>query len=279
MSKIVIHRKHMLRVAVLLALGTTVSAVYAATSNNNFTMLDTTGSTVGGTNDVVFSWDGSLNTNPATAVSNATLSSATPFFGLNWTAHNVKIYGPGTYTLSTVDTLGSADCPGAQTCVSAGDYNVTVAPGQIMAHMKFAWGATQGIDVVDVWETGNWTILNPSDSIFTGPGGTYSGPSYSRTSIDWNADGNAGAGMIDGPFSASGGFSANFNVSVVGGEGIPEIPVETQLTTTEPSTAGGGCSINSMPSSAMERADWWIVVGFLAWLGAIRRQFSRQTLS
>lgn len=192
------------------------AAQAVSTVNNNFTMLDSAGSLVGGTNNVVFSWDGTFNTDPTTAVSNATLSSSTPFFGLNWTAYNVKIYGSGTYSLSTADLLGSPDCPYVGlTCASGGNYNVTVGPDQTMVHMKFGWGSTQGIDVVNVWEAGSWTSLNPGNPIFSGQGGangTYIGPYYQLTSTDWDGNGIAGAAMIDGPFQ---GFNANFNVNAV----------------------------------------------------------------
>ena len=207
-------KRSILATAVVLSLGAG-AAQAATTTNNNFTMLDSAGMLVGGTNSVVFTWDGTLNTDPNTAVSNASLVSSAPFFGLSWTAHNVKLYGAGSYTLSTADVLGSADCPTMANCVSGGSYNVTVAPGQVMAHMKFAWGATQGIDVVNVWEAGDWTSLNPGNPIFTGQGGangTYIGPYYQLTSIDWDGNGIAGAAMIDGPFQ---GFNANFNVNAV----------------------------------------------------------------
>jgi hypothetical protein len=244
-------------------------------------MLDPTGAGVGGANDVIFNWNGSLNTDPLTAVSNATITSATPFFGQNWTAYQVKIYGPGSYTISTEDHLGGPGCPDlGKACAGAGaigsginepgTYNVNVGAGEIMAHMKFDWGVTQGIDVINVWRTGNWTTLN-SSPIFTGPGGTYSGPSYSRVSTDWDSNSIAGIGMVDGPFI---NFSANFNVSVAGGEGIPEPPVETKIHASTPGTAG--CSLSASPVDAMERADWWLVAGFLAWLGAIRLRHRRQ---
>ena len=57
-----------------------------------------------------------------------------------------------------------------------------------------------------------WTTLNAGNPIFTGRGGTYSGPTYSWVSTDWDGDSIAGGSMIDGPFK---GFNANFNVNVV----------------------------------------------------------------
>lgn len=206
-------KKSILATAVVLTLGAgTVQA--ATTFNNNFTMLDSAGELVGGTNKVDFIWDGTFNNDVNTAVVNAALSSSTPFFGLNWTAYNVKIYGSGTYSISTADTLGSSDCPYVGlTCVSGGNYNVTVGVNQTMVHMKFGWGSTQGIDVVNVWQPGSWTGLNPDDPIFTGGGGgVYTGPVYSLVSTDWDANGIAGVAMIDGPFT---GFNANFNVNAV----------------------------------------------------------------
>jgi hypothetical protein len=290
-KKEIIHRKQLLRAAVLLALGTaTTSAVYAAvTANNaNFTMLAGAGGTVGGANDVAFIWDGTLNDDPATAVSNASIESITPtaFFGLNWTAYNVKIYGPGSYTISTTDVAGSADCPyGLTTCASGlTDYSVNVSAGQIMAHMKFAYGNTEGIDVINVWVPGDWTALNPNtirdNTIFTGPEGTYSGPVYGLVSTDWNGDNIAGGGMVDGPFP---GFNANFNVNAGGAVTLtcpPNCPPpETQITTPEPSTASGCSMTGSSPSSVTQGADWWIVAGFLTWLGVLRMRVKRKTKS
>ncbi|BAV33870.1 hypothetical protein SCL_1565 [Sulfuricaulis limicola] len=201
--------------AAVVILGLSAGTVHAATTyNNNFTMLDGGGGMVGGTNDVVFTWDGSFNTDPNTAVSNASISSTTPFFGINWTAYNVKIYGPGTYTISTADTAGGTGCPTVlqANCASGGNYNVTADASQVMVHMKFAWGSTEGIDVVNVWQSGSWTSLNPGNPIFKGANGTYIGPIYNLVSTDWDGDGIAGGGMIDGPFQ---GFNANFNVNAV----------------------------------------------------------------
>jgi len=206
--------------AVIASVGTGITQA-ATTINNNFTVLDEFGNTQGGANDITFTWDGTLNTDPATAVSNATITSARPtnFFAITWTAYDVKIYGPGSYTLSTADTQGSAGCPhGLTLCASGGDYFVTVPTGAIMVQLKWAWGATDGIDVVNVWKPGSWTIFNPTNAIYAGDfnngggGGIYTGPTYDLVSTDWDGDGKAGAGMIDGPFP---GYSANFSVNAV----------------------------------------------------------------
>lgn len=238
-----------------------------ASTGNNFTMLDPTGAIVGGTNDVTFTWDGTLNTTfqDNGAGTNATLASSAPFFGQQWQAYNVSIYGPGTYTISTADIAGSADCPFGLNCVSGGDYTVTVGPNQIMAHIKFAWGATEGIDVVNVWEAGQ--AFAPS-VMFTDPPRTaapWSGNAdtfWAFMSSDWDGNAINGGGMIDGPFS---GFNANFNVVAVSAGDIPPPPDRSigAVTIEDPSFGGGAA------------AGWWTLAGLLGLLGMRRRAMGR----
>ena len=283
MSKREIITKRKLNTAMLLAVGTVSSPLYAAVtaSNSNFTMLSPAGASVtGGANDVAFTWDGTLNTSTAIAVSNATLTSNTPFFGLPWTAYNVKVYGPGTYTVSTADAVGGSGCPtvvNPANCASAGNYNVTVNPGQIMAHMKFAYGSTEGIDVINVWVPGDWTTLN-GNLIYTQTPqgrGVYTGPIYSLVSIDGDGDNVPGAQMLDGPFQ---GFNANFSVNAGGNVASPPPCVDFTICPSDiidapsPNT---GCAISPSAVNALERADWGLLAGFLAWLGAIRMRFKR----
>ncbi len=202
----------MLFVAVLFLTGMAAQAFAATVSSvhNNFTMLDGTvgDPPTGGTNDVVFTWDGSKKTSVAVSgqVSNASFSSITPFFGVNWTAHDLAIYGPGTYTVY-------ADCPaGSPGCGAGGPITFTVASGQLAAHMLFDWGGNNDIDVVDVWAPN--AVFGPSP-LFTGPDGGTADPVtvWSFMSTDWNSDGINGYPMVDGPFL---GFSANFNVKIAG---------------------------------------------------------------
>lgn len=215
-------------VAISLILGLGIGVVHAApitTTGNNFTLLDSINGFTGGTNDVTFTWDGTYNTNPATAVSNATLSSITPFFSSNWAAYDIKVYGPGSYTLSSDDTLGSAGCPYIANCMTGGgNYNVTVGPDQVMAHMKFAWSSSQGIDVVNIWDYQQMSsriyagmIDTDGDGIPDRNVGGNPSTAWDGMSTDWNGDGINGGGMIDGPFV---GFNANFNVM-----GVHPIPV------------------------------------------------------
>jgi len=118
-----------------------------------------------------------------TAAGTFTLASTDTFFGLNWSTTGGMLFGPGTYSHSTVDPA-----PG----VSGGTYNFTVGANQMGGVVDFAWGGTTGIDVVMVWDVAT------------------SGGMTTYTSTDWNGDGILGAGMLDGPFPM---FSANFNMA------------------------------------------------------------------
>lgn len=169
-------KKTVLAAALLAVAGVANAAPVAFTAPGNFTMYDPMGSIVGNFNDITGFVDYSAGT--------FGVASTSPFFGLPWTASGGTMFGPGSYTISTVDPA-----PG----VSGGSYNVTVGAGQMGGHIDFAWGTTTGIDVLMVWNVvdnmnGTWTF----------------------TSVDTNADADSipGTQMIDGPFPM---FSANFS--------------------------------------------------------------------
>lgn len=154
-------------IASALALGLGFGAAQAAPMTSaTFTMLDGTGGTVG------------VDTTVTGDIGGGTwaVASTTPFFGQQWTAHSGTTFGPGTYTIDTIQ---------------GGTYTVTVGAGQVGGHILFNWGVSSDIDVVNVWDV---TDLG--------------GGSFSYFSTDWNGDGIRGAGMIDGPFQ---GFNANFD--------------------------------------------------------------------
>jgi hypothetical protein len=251
-------------------------------SGNNFTMLDPGGGITGGTNDVEFFWDQQYNTSTSDAVTPATahmrLSSVTPFFQFNWTAHHIRVFGPGTYTIDTTCTVaqleaGTANCNNPlETGQTQQYYTFTVGANQIGAHMLFDWNVSTNIDVVDIWD--QTAMFSPS-LLYAGPVGSNSTDTvWDLMSSDWDGDSQNGAAMIDGPFK---GFKANFNVNFTGT--LSPDDYTPTVNVTEP-TGGGGCSISAKPSNdGVGRGDWWIVAGFLAWLGAIRRRFRRQTQS
>jgi len=152
-----------------------VMGAATAASAATFTMYDPTGAVNGVDTGVTLTSD--------VGASTWGVSSPNVFFGLHWTASGGTLYGPGTYT---VDVNGDgADAPAGANLVT-----FTVPAGHIGGNIDFAWGATTGIDVFNVWDA-------------TG------------TSTDIDGDGTPGLGMVDGPFP---GFSANFEPGPV----VPE---------------------------------------------------------
>lgn len=189
------------------------------TTGNNFSMVGATGGSTGGNNDTVFSWDGTFKSTVANDNSfNATLSSVSKFGGYSWVAHNVNIYGPGSYTFDTGAPTGAAS-----TATAAPDYNMTVGAGQVGAHMLFDWGATStttacgkancNIDVVVLWNLNQAWGTSASSGVFkTNTTSTNSTSTvWSGLSVDTDMDSNTfnGTAMVDGAFV---GQSANFNV-------------------------------------------------------------------
>jgi hypothetical protein len=156
-------------------------------------MADPTGAVSGGTNDVRFVWDGSMKISVAASgqISNAVISSTCPFFGLTWSAHDLSVYGPGTYTVYAGCAAGS---PGCGTGVPI---TFTVGAGQIGAHMLFNWGPSTNIDMACVFSphmmaSPMWTGAcgsNPADKVW-----------------DWAGQCTP---LVDGPFL---GFNTNFNL-------------------------------------------------------------------
>ncbi len=124
------------------------------------------------------------------------VSSTIPFYGLVWTAAGGTLYTtPGTYTISTADTVSSSGCnSGFATIASGSPLNFTVGSGQIGGAIKFAWGSSCGIDVVNVWDVS----YDPTGIMIL-------------TSTDVDGSGVPGNKMVDGPF---GGFSANFPMTL-----------------------------------------------------------------
>ena len=167
-------KKTLLASALLLATGV---ANAAAITSGEFVMLDPTNAYVGGASDITGDVD----------VTGGTwgVSSATPFFGLLWTAHTGTILGEGAHSIDTIQ---------------GGMLDFTVGAGQVGAHILFNWGATVDIDVVNVWDVS--TVAGVT---------TY-------TSTDVDGDGILGLGMVDGAFP---GFNANFNLNTAATSAVP----------------------------------------------------------
>lgn len=175
------------------------------TFNNNFTMLSSAGGFVGDSNTVTFSWDGTFNTDPNTAINNATLSSPDTFFGYNWTAHDIKIYGAGSYT--------------------TGGYSFTVGSGQFGIQMLVDWGGTTNMSIVELAAPG----------LFSTTGSTF----WDAASIDGDGDGIAGIALNNGPFKT---FNVNFNLMGLydNGNQPPPPPPPSTLENTGTITLSGG---------------------------------------
>lgn len=227
-------KKTVLGAALAMAFSATAAqAAYTAvvtTTGNNFSMVGGTNLSTGGNNDTVFSWDGTWNTSVVTDGSyNATLSSVSKFGGYTWVAHNVNIYGVGTYTFDAGAPTGN---PSVAT--ASPDYVMTVGAGQVGAHMLFDWGATNtatacgkancNIDVVVLWEMNNsWAGTGTTSVMKTSLTNTVN-TVWSGVSIDtdMDADNYSGTKMVDGAFV---GQSANFNVNGITAQPVSQVPV------------------------------------------------------
>lgn len=174
-------------------------------TDNNFTFLDSLGGIVGGTNDVAFTWDGTVYTASSDytgpgGTSNATLSSPTPFFGHTWAAHDIQIFAPGSYSFDT--TLGGGN-------TEIGTLNMNVGGNQLGAHLLWDWNGNLNIDVAMVWDK-NTTFTGNLFTGATNPSGNNASTVWMLTSGDGNGDGVNGIPMaVGGPLS---GMNINFNV-------------------------------------------------------------------
>ena len=149
-----------------------------------------------------------------------TLSSPNTFFNVSWSAHDIRVFAPGTYTIEACPPpIDGSDvaADGSTQCTGNSDITFTVGAGQLGGHMLFDWNNNNNIDVVVVWDVnGSYTRpdANPALPDFL--------PAETRTyqlasqDIAYTAgvnvfpkNGNAGVGMVDGPFK---GFSANFSL-------------------------------------------------------------------
>jgi hypothetical protein len=131
-----------------------------------------------------------------TLVDGMTLASNTPFFGLLWMAHDIRVFTQGTYTFDT-NCSGDDIAAGITECGGGAPLALSVGPNQLGAHILFDWGPTEDIDLVMVWNI-NDTFPITSEI-------------YNLASTDGNGDGIPGIPMVDGPFL---GFNINFNLNM-----------------------------------------------------------------
>lgn len=166
-----------------------------------FTMLDISGSNVGRDTAVTGTYDDTnINTSSTDTKFNMTLQSAVPFFGSPWVAHDIRVFGPGTYSVNTACTAAEIRANGGAACAASGTaLTFTVNSGQLGAHILFDWNGNNDIDVAQVWNTDYSASAVPASA----------GIVYKFATQDGNGDGIAGFPMVAGPFV---GFNANFDI-------------------------------------------------------------------
>jgi len=198
-------KKTILTVALLAATGVASAAPVAVTST--FDMYDITGALVNQDATVTGSFDYDAGT---WAVASDEL-----FFGATWTAYGGALYGEGTHIVSTDDSgVGGEAGP---------DMTFTVGEGQTGGVIKFAWGTSFGIDVIQLWDNATGDSLDvlatqPTiECALPFPGAPAEVCSVTSVDTETSLDGILGQKMVDGPFI---GFSANFDID----GGIPGAP-------------------------------------------------------
>jgi hypothetical protein len=221
------------------------------------------GGITGGANDVVMTWNGNSTTdNYSTNFSNMTISSNTDFFAAPWTAHHIRVFGPGTYTFNTNCTTTDLEANGGCNVVGGTPpLTITVGPGQLGAHMLFDWSSNTNIDVVNVWDIDK--VFGPSPMYVKGGGNK--NRVWSLSSTDPDGDGKNGVPMVDGYFA---GYNANFNLSTTPVACVDSTPPSMTAADTNISD-GVGCSMSTHPINPLTRGDWWLLLGFVAWMGLV----------
>lgn len=216
------NKRTLLSTTILLAMSAgSVQAIPYASTGNNFSMLLPDGTIMGpgGTNDVVMTWDGTINTYQDylddTIQVNMTLTSETGFFNTLWYAHDISVFGPGTYTFDTC----ANNTPEQQ--VQCFPITMSVDDGQLGVHMLFDWNTALNIDVLNVWDINsvfgdgtNMKVCGPitigkNCNISTDPWSNDPLTVWSLASTDDDGNGALGIPLVDGPFP---GFNPNFNL-------------------------------------------------------------------
>lgn len=181
-------------------------------TGNNFTLLGFDGNLQDGSNDIQMSWDGTIFTSSGDytgpgSTSNMLLSSDEPIYGQNWAAHDVQVFGPGTYVFDV--TLGGG-------VPETGTITLTVAENQLGAHILIDFAGNNNIDVALLWDKDNTFSTQDQDSAF---------PSCSKCL--WSGADNGivnRSGILDGAQNTA---ETVFNLASVdvNGDGIPGIPL------------------------------------------------------
>lgn len=208
------------------------------TDSANFTLLAPNGGVIPvfGANNVAMNWDGSAYnassdyTGPGSAA-NVTASSTSPMFGHTWTAHDIQMFTPGSYSFDT--TLGGGN-------TETSTLNATVGAGQLGLHMLWDWNGNNNIDMFMVFGQNSVfgsgllystqlyaSYQSKCEAGYTGTVtknclydlysyGSAGAPTMNQVwmlaSVDGNGDGVMGIPMANNSVLA--GFSANINANL-----------------------------------------------------------------
>ncbi len=240
---------------------------------SNFTMLNAVGNVIGGTNDVIYDWDQTINTSETDLNFNMTLGSKSnfEFFGFPWFAHDIRVFGPGSYSFDSGCTVAELQATGCKAGTGAAanpgpTISMTVDPGQFGVHMLFDYSTTSNIDVVNVWDVDAvWDQhgdVNPRNQLHDGQAGLAPDPAttWELVSTDDDGDGINGIPMVDGPFVD---FSANFNLSPAGAAPAPDPYSGTAIDT-------------KLGSGLLASLDIWGLFATLTMLVGLRRFSKKQ---
>ena len=268
----------------------TVQVGGTGTLYNNFSIMNRSGNTFGGTNDVNFAWDEtSFNTNVLDANGSATdtnfglmsISSPEPLFNFNWVAHHVRIFKNDTGSAITYKfdvtcegsdyDVGIVDCdkPLADQKAIQRFITMTLETGEIGGHILFDWGKPDAttcgkaycdIDVVNKWSAGQWDkhgATGNKNVVWIGPAGVppatveNSGDGRQANWVLVSGDVN-GDGINASPMvdGAFEGSYANFNYK-------PRTPI-IKIIDTADSSRGGSVNL--------------VGLGLLSLIGLVRRK-------
>ena len=175
-------------------------------------MLTGVGGFVGGTNNVNMTWDGTVFTSSTDysgpgGAHNMTLASTSTFFGYLWSAHDIQVFRPGSYSFDTALGGGNSE---------SGIQTLTVGRGQLGAHMLWDWNGNANIDVSVVWNANGIFGTTPSQQTLTGAA------IWNAVSVDGNGDGIPG--IKTQPSAPIAGYSFNFNLNGITPAAVPLPP-------------------------------------------------------
>ena len=140
-----------------------------------------------------------------------------PFFGFPWSAHHIRVFGPGDYSFDTTCSISEIESGTAVCGGGAGEYlDLSVGIDQIGAHILWDWNAPneENIDIAVLWDINGIFDSTAPHNIYQGLAGA--APTldtvFDLVSVDGDGDGIPGLLMIDGAFID---FSANFSLQAV----------------------------------------------------------------